>query len=216
MPRKVENIIGQRFGRLVVLENLHTHAHGSTLHRCICDCGNIVETPISYLKSGHTRSCGCLCRDVHTVHKLSKTRIYNIYAGMIDRCYRPNEPFYYRYGARGITVCEEWRNDFKTFYAWAMQNGYNDTLTIDRIDNDGNYEPSNCRWVTRAEQSRNTSRNKFFTLNGETKTISEWSRILGIPQTTLFRRIKQNRPLNEILYKGNLYKIIRRKDYERN
>lgn len=204
MPRKVENVIGQRFGRLVVIENLHKHSHGSTLHKCICDCGNIIETPISYLKSKHTRSCGCLQRDVHTTHNLCRTRVYEIYIGMLRRCYNTNREFYYRYGGRGISVCEEWRNDFKAFYDWAMNNGYEEHLTIDRINNDGNYEPNNCRWITRGEQTSNMSRNKFFTYNGETKIISEWARILGIPQTTLYRRIKQNRPIQEIIYKGDL------------
>lgn len=204
MPRKVENVIGQRFERLVVLENLQIKAHGSTLHRCICDCGNIIEIPLSYLKSKHYRSCGCLKRDSHTTHNLSKTRIYEIYNCMLKRCYKENNQAYKDYGGRGITVCDEWKNSFIEFAKWAMKNGYKDDLTIDRIDNNGNYEPSNCRWATKAEQARNTRKNKFFTYNGETKIISEWSRILEIPQTTLFRRIKQNRPIQEIIYKGDL------------
>ena len=123
---------------------------------------------------------------------------------MLKRCYKENNQAYKDYGGRGITVCDEWKNSFVEFAKWAMKNGYKDDLTIDRIDNNGNYEPSNCRWATKAEQARNTRKNKFFTYNGETKIISEWSRILEIPQTTLFRRIKQNRPIQEIIYKGDL------------
>ena len=204
MPRKVENVVGQRFGRLVVLENLGTKAHGSTLQRCVCDCGNIKDVPLSYLKSQHTRSCGCWAVETHTTHGLSSSRLYGIHQGMLKRCYDKNLYAYKDYGARGITVCETWKNDFKTFYDWSMENGYSDNLTIDRIDVNGNYEPSNCRWIPMGEQSRNTRKNVYFTYNEETKIITDWVRELGIPPTTFRRRIKQNRPIEEILYKGDL------------
>lgn len=204
MPRKVENIIGRRFGRLLVVENLNVNSHGSKLHRCICDCGNIKDVPISYLKSKHTTSCGCLVRELHTTHNLSQSRLYGIHQNMLDRCFRKNELAYRDYGGRGITVCEEWKNDFMSFYNWSMENGYSDELTIDRIDNNGNYEPSNCRWATKAQQARNTRKNVYFTYNGITKTISEWARDFGIPLTTFRRRIKQNRPLEEIISKERL------------
>lgn len=204
MPREVENIIGKRFGRLVVIENLGIKKHGSAIHRCLCDCGNVKEVPNSYLKSNHTTSCGCLVKEIHTTHNLCKTRIYKIYEKMKDRCYRKNFTFYNNYGGRGIKICNEWLNDFKLFYDWAIQNGYKDNLTIDRVDNNGNYEPSNCRWVDRKTQNSNTRRNKFITYNGETKTISDWGKQLKIPINTLSRRLKQNRPIDEIFYKGDL------------
>jgi hypothetical protein len=204
MPRKVENVIGKRFGRLVVLEKLNTKSHGSTIHKCICDCGNIKNVPLSYLKSEHTRSCGCLSLEAHTSHGLSRTRLYGIHQSMLKRCFSSNSFAYKDYGGRGITVCDEWKNDFQTFYNWAVNNGYSDELTIDRIDVNGNYEPSNCRWITKGEQSKNTRKNVYFTYNGETKIISDWVRELGIPLTTFRRRIKQNRPIEEILYKGDL------------
>ena len=204
MPRKVENIIGRRFGRLLVVENLNINSHGSKLHRCICDCGKTKDVPISYLKSGHTTSCGCLVKEMHTTHSLSKSRLYNIHQGMIARCFRENHFAYRDYGGRGITVCDKWKNDFMSFYEWAIENGYCEDLTIDRIDVNGNYEPSNCRWVTKAEQSRNSRKNVYFTYNGITKTTSEWARELHIPITTLNRRIKQNRPLEEIISKERL------------
>lgn len=204
MPRKVENVVGQRFGRLVVLECLETKSHGSRFQRCRCDCGNIKDVPISYLKSGHTRSCGCMALEAHRKHGLSQSRLYNIHQKMIDRCYRPSIFAYKDYGGRGITVCDEWRKDFMSFYNWALNNGYEENLTIDRIDVNGNYEPNNCRWIPMGEQSKNTRKNVYFTYNGKTQVLSDWARELGIPSTTFRRRIKQNRPIEEILYKGDL------------
>mgnify|MGYP000781233754 FL=1 len=118
--------------------------------------------------SGTTKSCGCLEKEVkatmHLKHGMAKSRIWNIWTGMRDRCSRPNNKNYQRYGGRGICVCPEWDSDFQNFYDWSMENGYSDDLTIDRIDNDGNYEPSNCRWVTRKEQTRNRSITKTIPL----------------------------------------------------
>ena len=123
---------------------------------------------------------------------------------MIDRCYRPSIFAYKDYGGRGITVCDEWRKDFMSFYNWALNNGYEETLTIDRIDVNGNYEPNNCRWIPMGEQSKNTRKNVYFTYNGKTQVLSDWAREFGIPSTTFRRRIKQSRPIEEILYKGDL------------
>lgn len=204
MPRKVENIIGQKFGKLLVVENLNIKSHGSTLHRCICECGNTKDIPISYLKSNHTTSCGCLTRQTHTTHNLSRSRLYNIYSGMLARCFRKNHHAYKNYGGRGITVCDEWKDDFIVFFKWAMDNGYKNNLTIDRIDNNGNYEPDNCRWISKAEQTRNSRKNVYLTYNGVTKTISEWSKQFNIPLTTFRRRVLENRPFEEIISQERL------------
>ena len=206
MPRKVENIIGKKFGKLLVLENLNVKSHGSTLHRCACECGNIKDIPISYLKSKHTTSCGCLVKEMHTIHNLSQSRLYNIYRGMLGRCFRENHQAYHNYGGRGITVCDDWKDSFINFFNWAIKNGYQDNLTIDRIDNNGNYEPCNCHWVSKAEQTRNSRKNVYFTYNGITKTISEWARLLNIPLTTFRRRILENRTFEEIISKERLKK----------
>lgn len=119
-------------------------------------------------ESGTTKSCGCLEKEVkatmHLKHGMAKSRLWNIWTGMRDRCSRSNNKDYQRYGGRGIRVCPEWDSDFRNFYDWSMGNGYSDELTIDRIDNDGNYEPSNCRWVTRKEQTRNRSITKTIPL----------------------------------------------------
>jgi len=124
-------------------------------------------------------------------HGQCKTRLYNIWGNMIWRCENPKASIYYLYGGRGITVCEEWRKDFKTFWIWANNNGYSDELSLDRIDNDKGYSPDNCRWATQIEQSNNKRTNQRITINGETHTIAEWARIAGILKTTLRERIQR-------------------------
>ena len=119
------------------------------------------------------------------------TRLYRVYSGMKSRCYNSNTPMYKYYGGRGITVCEEWKNDFKAFYEWAMNNGYSDKLTIDRIDNNGNYEPSNCRWVDMKTQSHNTSHNHIVKLNGVEHSLTEWAEIYNINIKTIRDRLKR-------------------------
>lgn len=118
-----------------------------------------------------------------------KTRLYSIYRGMKDRCQRKTNDNYNRYGGRGIKVCEEWLSDFMAFYNWAINNGYKDNLTIDRINSNGNYEPSNCRWQTYKEQANNTRKNNFITFNNETHSLSQWAEILGMKRSTLTTRI---------------------------
>lgn len=124
-------------------------------------------------------------------HGLKHTRLYAIWCGIKYRCYNKNHSRYEDYGGRGITVCDQWKNDFKSFYDWAMSNGYSDDLTIDRIDNDGNYEPSNCRWADDLTQANNSRHCHEIEFNGETHSISEWARITGISRTTLNSRIFQ-------------------------
>lgn len=118
-----------------------------------------------------------------------KTRIYSIYKGMKDRCRYKTNDNYERYGGRGIRVCEEWLADYMNFYNWAINNGYKEGLTLDRIDSNKNYEPDNCRWATYKEQANNTRRNNFITYNGETHTLTEWAEKLGIKRSTLTTRI---------------------------
>ena len=146
---KLKDLAGVRFGRLVAIERGPNDPKGRTVWKCRCDCGNEKYILATSLTQGLTKSCGCLR------HGLRHTRLYTIWTHMQQRCENPNHNRYHLYGGRGISICPEWRNDFCTFYNWAMQHGYEETLTIDRINPDGNYEPQNCRWATVSEQNRN-------------------------------------------------------------
>lgn len=158
-----KDLAGKRFGRLVAIEYL-----GKSRWLCKCDCGNDTIVLSSALVHGSTESCGCLARELRiegsrkslTTHGKRYTRLYSVWASMKNRCYNPHEKSYRYYGGRGISICAEWLNDFAAFYEWAMSNGYDPNApkgkcTIDRIDVNGNYEPSNCRWVDMATQNKN-------------------------------------------------------------
>ena len=162
------DLAGQRFGRLVAVERSGRSDCGSTMWLCKCDCGSLVSVQYSNLKSGATKSCGCLNQEnrekrnqKHGGSFRGKTeRLYRVWRGMIGRCYDPKHNSFKDYGSRGIAVCDEWRNDYSTFKEWAINSGYEPTAkrgdcTLDRIDTNGNYEPSNCRWVNMKIQSNN-------------------------------------------------------------
>ena len=157
MPRTID-LTGQKFGRLTVIKNAGRDKYRQAVWLCECDCGNTSVVNGGDLRSGNTKSCGCLNREKvssrRKTHGLSKTRLHRIWRGMRSRCFLQSMPKYKNYGERGIVVCEEWRDNFQAFYEWAMANGYREDLTIDRIDVDGNYEPSNCRWITISENSK--------------------------------------------------------------
>ena len=162
--------------------------------------------PTYHLNSGHTKSCGCYLSDNRSqnskknkTHGMTKTRLYVVWRGMKRRCYYPRESSFPHYGGRGITVCDEWNNSFEAFRDWAMANGYRDDLTLDRIDYNGNYEPSNCKWSTMEEQQNNKSNNIILTYNGQTHTAPEWSRITGIPVIAIYNRVKYRWSTERIL-----------------
>lgn len=161
---KAKDLTSQRFGRLVVISSLPAKSNGKTRWLCRCDCGRETEVGSSYhLTSGNTRSCGCLHNDTararHLVHGGKGTRLYNIWKNARQRCRNPRATDYDLYGRRGVKFSPEW-DDFKAFREWALANGYSDELTLDRIDPDGDYGPTNCRWVTWKEQRHNQRRCK--------------------------------------------------------
>lgn len=186
---KFIDITGQKFGRLTALYKLHNCHKDHTYWLCICECGNLTEVNSGNLRNNHTRSCGCLNKDTITKHGKFKTRLYRIWRGMKDRCHYKTCKAYTNYGARGIIVCDEWKDDFETFYNWAMDNNYRDDLTIDRIDYNKNYTPDNCRWVDRKTQNRNMRNNRNYTIDGETKCLAEWCEIMNLNYDKVYSRI---------------------------
>ncbi len=153
------NLSGKKYGKLTVISPNGRNTNGDVMWKCKCDCGNISIVRGRNLRSGFTTSCGCnqkeAVRRANVIHGHCNTRIHRIWSAMKQRCYNPNNTAFQNYGGRGIKVCDDWLHDFLEFESWAEKHGYDDTLTIDRMNNDGNYEPSNCRWITRAEQNKN-------------------------------------------------------------
>ena len=192
---KVQDLTGLRFGKLVVLERSANGKYGDAMWLCQCDCGNKKVVRAGDLRNGNVTSCRCLQREESSkrlkTHGLSRTRLYKIWRKVMERCYNENHAYYHRYGGRGITMCEEWRNDFMAFREWAMANGYADNLTIDREDNDKGYYPDNCRWITMKEQHNNTSQNHLVTMNGKTQNVTQWCEELDVNRACVYRRLKQ-------------------------
>ena len=192
---KYTDITGLQFGRLTVICKAKKDSRAA-FWLCECQCGKRITVKGSSLRSGHTKSCGCLHDELssertierNSSHSMSKTRIYSIWGDMRKRCRNKHHWAFERYGGRGINVCEEWEN-FSAFYKWSSDNGYSDELSIDRINNDGDYCPQNCRWATKDEQANNRSNNRFVEHNGKRITVSQLSKETGIPYGTLYSRI---------------------------
>lgn len=204
MVKVREDLTGRKFGRLTVLEQAEDYVSPKGTHctrwLCECSCKNHNKIIVNgyALRRGETKSCGCLKNNKYEdirlynqeYHKdVDFTRLLKIWNDMYRRCNKPTHKRYDDYGGRGITVCEEWNNSFEEFYYWAISNGYNNSLTIDRIDNDKGYSPNNCKWSTYEEQANNKRSCHYITYNGETHTIKEWGKINNINPTTIRTRI---------------------------
>lgn len=190
------SLIGKKYGKLMVLGLDGKDKYGHPKVKCLCDCGNVVSIIATRVKTETTKSCGCyqkeMARKAKTTHGQTHTRLYRTYCGMVQRCYNPNARYYKIYGGRGITICEEWLNDYVSFMVWALNNGYRDDLSIDRIDVNGDYSPQNCKWSTWFEQANNTRRNRYITYKGETKTAKEWADLFGFNYKYFHEKLKKN------------------------
>lgn len=188
------DLTGCRFGRLSVLcrADKKDSSNGAIWH-CKCDCGNETDVPSGRLKSGRTKSCGCLKRDVaKNLNGIPHQRLSSIHWAMKERCYKQYSLSYHNYGGRGIRVCDEWldlKNGHDNFVRWALANGYSDDLTLDRIDVNGDYSPSNCRWVTRSVQARNTRNTRYVIYKGVRMCIADAAELSGINVSTIRSRI---------------------------
>lgn len=195
----VKDLVGMKFGRLLVIERGKTpKGYNTAFWKCKCDCGNECVVDGSLLRKGRAVSCGCRKKEIlanHVTNHMSKTRLFRVWSSMIYRCKHGKH-----YVDRGIKVCEEWKH-FIPFRDWALSNGYDEDAafgecTLDRIDNNGNYEPSNCRFVPFIVQENNKSNNHYITINDDTHTIAEWARIKNIPVSRIKSRLQ--RGVNEI------------------
>lgn len=207
---RLEDLTGQRFGRLTVIERAPSNTQ--TRWKCRCDCGNEVSVLANNLKRGHTISCGCYREEsrvkVKTTHGYTHTRIYGVWGKIKGRCYQKNNPSYPRYGGRGITMCDEWRDHPESFIKWAYENGYDENAeygecTVDRIDNNKGYSPENCRIVDMKTQSNNRRSNLWIEHNGESKTLSQWADTFGTdPMRLRYYLVDRGMTIQEALDKG--------------
>ena len=199
------DLTGQKIGFLTVLQRLPQYTHKKTYYKCKCDCGKEIITYYGNLASGHTKSCGCymkkLASEMFSTHRKSSTVLYKRWSGIKERCYSPNSTKYYRYGARGIKMCDEWKNDFIKFYDWSINNGFSENLTIDRIDVNGDYCPENCKWSNNIEQANNKTNSRFITYKGKTQTVAQWSRETGVAYDNIIARLRLGWDVDSIFTK---------------
>lgn len=199
--RPARDITGMRSGRLVAIRQVPAKRRNA-MWLVRCDCGNEAIVVSYGISKGSTKSCGCLVRDttglLNRTHGDTGTRLFSIWQGMRARCENPKARGYQRYGGRGIHICDEW-HDFAVFRAWAQSHGYQECLSIDRIDNDGHYEPSNCRWANMIQQARNRSNTKLYDYAGRTGSVKEHAEIEDVSYSALFHRLKGGQPIGEAI-----------------
>lgn len=204
MKRNINSLnllIGKRFGKLVVCKIPAQIPKERSKVVCECDCGGVKLVLVRLLLNGHVKSCGCIAytSEKRKKHGYCGTRIYRVWQNIKSRCNNKNACGYKYYGGRGIVICDEWEESFINFLNWSNKNGYKDTLELDRKDNNKGYNPGNCRFVTRIENSRNKSSNHLCSYNNLTKPMSEWSEILGVSVGIIKRRLINGIPFNEIV-----------------
>lgn len=193
-----EDFSGQKINRLTLIEPSHIHYQksGSRILYWItkCECGNVKVQNGRRVKRGDIKSCGCLSKEVtskvKTTHGETGSRLLRIYYNMKGRCYLESNPKFKNYGGRGITICDEWLDDYTKFSKWAKENGYKDDMTIERIDVNGNYSPENCAWISISDQAKNKTSSIRVYIDGKRYSPKELSEIHGIPERTIYRRIK--------------------------
>lgn len=199
IPPTCINLVGERFGRLVCLGAISKRRNGY-VYSCRCDCGGMAAVQSGNLKSGHTQSCGCMMRErtseANGRHRRSKTRLYGVWMQMRQRCLLPTSPNYAFYGGRGIKVCERWAGNFEAFLVDMGEQPHG--LSLDRINPNGDYEPSNCRWVSKRDQARNTRRNVYLTHDGVTMILSDWDRAIG-SKDRIGKRLRRGQPIDDLL-----------------
>lgn len=209
---KFVDLTGLKFNYLTVIKRDGSYDLPNGKHipkwLCKCDCGNFIHTRSYCLTSNHTKSCGCFqkeqARKLKTTYGLGNTRLSYIWRDMKKRCYNEKSKYYKNYGGRGIKVCDEWLNDFMNFYNWAIDNGYNDNLTLDRVNVNGNYEPINCKWSTKMEQANNRRNNVIVFYNERYLTLKELSELLNVNYRTINKQKLRGWTIEKILKKAGV------------
>lgn len=185
------DLTGKRYGELVVVKRSENTSKGLATWECKCDCGKTTIVRGSSLRNSTVKSCGCRRFRIKPTlqHGMSHTKLYYVWNNIKRRCYEKTNPAYKNYGGRGIKMCDSWKNSFESFGEWALNNGYSDSLTIERVDVNGNYCPENCTWIPRNKQQNNRTSCLFYTYNGETKNLMEWCNYFNMPYMTVYTRL---------------------------
>lgn len=212
---RIDDISGKRFGKLTAIKIDGKTNYGQITWLCRCDCGKYKSCARAYLRTADIPNCGCTKSEksiIVTKHGMSYSKLYYKWSSMKSRCFNKNNNEYKNYGGRGITVCQEWADDehgFENFAKWAFEAGWDENKdgrmqSIDRIDNDGDYEPCNCRFATQKEQMNNIRKNRIITYQGDTMTAKQWSEKLGINYSTLCGRLSRGLPIEKVFFNGRL------------
>lgn len=208
------DLTGKKFGKLTVIEQAGRDSKGKIVWKCKCDCGNYCTVSGVKLRRRSKKSCGCKWMEPgNKTHGMTGTPLFTRWINMKSRCNNPHNKSYPRYGGRGIKVCAEWENDFMAFYEWATSNGYEESLTLDRINNNRGYCPDNCRWVGEKQQANNRSTNKLYTINGEAKTLAEWCEQYNMPYYLVISRLRKNISIENALSKDYKRRNAKHNEY---